>query len=123
METSVFHGWLRAYGYAWETHDCAAIGLLFAQDALYYIKPFDEPLCGRSAIVQYWEGIARKQINVHFQADVLSITGNTLLAHWTTTFDRVRSGRTIQLDGILLAEVNPAGECVLFKEWWHRQES
>ncbi len=37
---TVFHNWLRAYGHAWETHDCAVIGLLVTSGALYYIKPF-----------------------------------------------------------------------------------
>ncbi|MCB9452013.1 MAG: nuclear transport factor 2 family protein [Anaerolineaceae bacterium] len=118
---SLFSDWLNAYGQAWETHDAERIGRLFAEDALYYINPFAAPLRGRNDVIRYWQGIALKQRDVHFQAETLSITGYTLLAHWTTTFQRVKSGKTIHLDGILLAEINPHQECIFFREWWHRQ--
>ncbi|HEX2907991.1 MAG TPA: nuclear transport factor 2 family protein, partial [Phototrophicaceae bacterium] len=83
-----FAAWVAAYGRAWETHDAALISRLFAEDALYFIKPFDEPLRGRAAIIEYWQGIAQTQAKVRFSHEVLAVTERGGLAHWSVTFQR-----------------------------------
>ena len=46
--------WLDAYVEAWRTHDAAAIGALFTEDAVYAYDPVGEPVRGREAIVADW---------------------------------------------------------------------
>ena len=46
--------WLDRYVAAWRTYDPDAIGALFAADADYRYRPWDEPVHGREAIVESW---------------------------------------------------------------------
>ena len=47
-------GWLDAYVRAWRSYDETAIRALFAPDATYAYKPYDEPEQGHDAIVAAW---------------------------------------------------------------------
>ena len=116
--------WLDAYGAAWEAGDSQAVIELFADDAEYYETPFDAPMVGKDAIHQYWsEGAGESQKDVHFSYEAIDIVESTGLAQWRATFIRVPSGIHVELDGFLLAEFDSAGNCSLFREWWHRRES
>jgi len=50
--------WLADYVEAWRSYDPAAIGALFAEDAVYRYHPWDEPtpshVRGRAAIIASW---------------------------------------------------------------------
>ena len=119
-----FQGWLRSYGNAWTTGNPDEVILLFSQDARYYETPFDAPMTGRDAIRKYWaEGAKYGQSNVNFHVNIISLENNIGVAHWQATFNRVPSGEFVELDGILQATFDSQGECVEFKEWWHRKES
>ncbi len=122
LDVAAVRRWLDAYKHGWETHNSALIGRLFTDDARYYIKPFDNPLHGRASIMNYWIQIAETQEKVVFDANILAVTGNHGIAHWSASFTRVSSGKRIQLDGVLLAEFEPDLTCSLFREWWHRKE-
>lgn len=54
MDEAAFQRWLDGYIEAWRTYDPEAIGALFAEDASYRYHPWDEPVVGRSAIVDHW---------------------------------------------------------------------
>jgi hypothetical protein len=119
LTLEAFDQWLAGYKTAWETRSPDAVGRLFAEDGLYYIKPFDQPLRGRDAIVDYWRGVERTQAEVQFTYTVLAVREAHGLAHWSARFRRVKGNKPVQLDGILLAELNPANQCICFREWWH----
>lgn len=122
MNEELFRVWIDAYGQAWKAHDADAVGGLFTEDALYYVNPFSEPLCGRVNIMSYWKGLPANQTNVQFQYEVLSVKNLVGIAHWSASFQRISSGKKIHLDGILLADLNADTQCSLFREWWHRNE-
>ncbi len=86
MNEADFRAWLAEYRRAWEKHDAGLIGRLFTDHALYFIKPFDEPLRGRANIMQYWRGISRTQADVCFEYDVLAVCEAVGLAHWHASF-------------------------------------
>ena len=46
--------WLDRYIAAWRSYDPDAIGDLFAEDAEYRYRPYDEPERGRATIVKDW---------------------------------------------------------------------
>ena len=55
MNHDEVQGWLDRYVAAWRTYDAAAIGDLFAPDAIYRYHPCEEDtLVGREAIVASW---------------------------------------------------------------------
>lgn len=118
-----FEDWMRAYGQAWEAGDPDAAALLFTVDAAYHETPFDEPMVGTQAIHRYWlEGAKQAQKNVRFSFAILGTAGRTGISMWRASFERVPSGKSVQLDGILTAEFDPSGRCQVFREWWHRLE-
>jgi ketosteroid isomerase-like protein len=54
MTPDQVQAWLDAYVEAWQTYDQASIEALFSEDAEYRFHPWDEPLRGRTAIVDSW---------------------------------------------------------------------
>lgn len=120
---SAFAGWLRLYGQAWIHRDPDRLVVLFAKGARYYETPFDKPMIGRQSIYKYWsDGVESGQRDITFQAEVLDAKSGRGLAHWHARFIRVPSGKVVELDGILQARFDAAGQCTEFREWWHRSE-
>lgn len=123
MDVPTFKAWLDAYGRAWKTHDTEIIGSLFTERAIYHIRPFEEPLRGRAAIMEYWAGIAETQTNVKFSYEILGYAFAYGIAHWSAEFIRIPAGKRIQLDGVLTAMLDGDNQCSIFREWWHSQEA
>lgn len=120
---AAFANWLQAYGSAWMHRDPNRVFVLFARDARYYETPFDKPMIGRAAIYRYWsEGVKSGQRDVTFQATPLYATSKLGVAHWRASFVRVPSREVVELDGILQARFDASGQCIEFREWWHRSE-
>lgn len=119
LDTAALTTWLQRYGDAWQTRDAAAAGKLFSAAAGYHEMPFDAPKTGRAAIEEYWRGVTADQRDVSFKFDVISVTGNTGVAHWTAKFRLDSTGATIELDGVFVLEFDSAGSCSNLREWWH----
>ena len=124
MKEDDFDRWLHAYGQAWTNGDVPAVLRLFASEAQYFETPFDPPLVGHEEIQHYWtEGAATSQRHVRFSYEILSTQGQSGLAHWQATFRRVPGALRVALDGIIYAQFDEQGRCMIFREWWHRKES
>jgi ketosteroid isomerase-like protein len=54
MDEAAFQRWLDAYVDAWRTYDGDAIRDLFSEDVEYRYHPWDEPVRGRSDLVEDW---------------------------------------------------------------------
>jgi ketosteroid isomerase-like protein len=54
MDPTDFQRGLDAYVDAWRTYDRQAIGELFSEDVEYRYHPWDEPVRGRSTLVDDW---------------------------------------------------------------------
>ncbi len=121
VDSAHFASWLTAYGRAWSERKPDAMVMLFAPDATYREDPFGPATVGRAAMRADWTDIAEHQRDIHFNFEVLSETGQRGIAHWTASFVRRPSKDAVQLDGILMATFNSAGQCTEFREWWHRR--
>ena len=122
MNHESFHHWLTAYGRAWENHDPESAAELFTPNALYYWTPFDPPKKGRQGIIEAWRQATSRQEDIRFMFEILSIDGNSGLAHWSAILIRKTSGQHVRLDGILRAEFDESDLCCEFREWWHSDE-
>ena len=111
--------WLKGYEEAWETLDADKVAVLFTEDATYQEDPYKDPFQGRDGIHEYWTTVTADQQDVNFTFEVLSVTGNTGIAHWHSEFIQSSTGSTIILDGIFLLEFSQEGLCQSLKEWWH----
>ena len=113
--------WLKGYEQAWENLDAEKAGMLFTEDASYQENPYKDPFKGRAEIQNYWSTVTADQSNVDFTYEILSITGNTGIAHWHSEFIQPSTGSTIILDGIFVLEFSTDELCQSLKEWWHFQ--
>ena len=119
ITTQALESWLQKYGAAWEARDAAAAGKLFAPDATYHEMPFDAPKQGRVGIEEYWRTVTAEHRDVKFESKVISVSGNTGVAHWHTRLKIASTGATLELDGVFVLEFDEKGVCKSLREWWH----
>ncbi len=122
MEHEAFERWLSDYGEAWETRDPQRTAALFTPDGLYYWTPFDEPNRGRNEIAQAAADAVSGQKDIHFRSEILAIVGNRGIARWWCSFVRLKTERSVRLEGIFQVDFADSGLCEEFREWWHRDE-
>jgi hypothetical protein len=123
MDSASLRSWLDGYRRAWELKDPGAAGALFTDDASYQESPYDKPMRGRAAIVEYWSHVPRTQDNIHFNYEIIAVTDKVAVAHWAASFTRIPSNTKVKLDGIFLLSFNESNHCKSLSEWWVRQES
>ena len=110
--------WLQTYEEAWESLDANKAAAIFTEDAPYQVDPYSDPHQGREGIHKYWSEVTADQKDVDFTSEVLSVTGNTGIAHWHAEFTVASTGVKIILDGIFVLEFSADGQCSSLKEWW-----
>jgi hypothetical protein len=114
VDEGTLEAWLAAYGHAWENRDPEVAAELFTGGATYHETSFDEPMVGRTEIVEYWSEVPSSQVDVSFTYEILAATKSEGIAHWRANFVRVPSRVPVKL--------NDGGLCEEFREWWHKQE-
>jgi hypothetical protein len=117
-----FELWLNAYGRAWESRDPEASAALFTETGTYQVTPFVEPMCGRQAILDYWEGVARTEEKISFSYEVLLASLDLNIAKWSSSFCIMPQGLQTELDGIFVISLDDEGRCKSLQEWWHKQQ-
>ena len=120
MERDSFKSWLDSYGQAWMGRDPQAAAALYTDDATYEVTPFNEPIRGRAAIYEYWDGVAKTEERIQFGYEVLAVTTEHGIARWWASFVIVPPGLETKLDGIFLISLDSDGRCQSLREWWHK---
>jgi hypothetical protein len=113
------HAWLDAYGRAWEDRDPDAVAGLFTDDASYQVRPspFQGPLHGREAILDYWRWSTSTATEVSFEFEVLDFAGDSGAARWSAW---IRENDVIQrVDGIFVVALSTGNRCHNLYEWWN----
>jgi ketosteroid isomerase-like protein len=118
-----FTRWLRAYQSAWEGRDAAAAARLFTDDARYHWTPLVPPQTGPAEIAAAWEAAVSQQSDIRFTFEVFAVSGNTGFATWRADFRRLPDQIKVRIEGVLSSEFASAGQCRVFREWWHSAES
>jgi hypothetical protein len=117
-----FKSWLDAYGGAWENRNPEGATALFAEDGMYQVTPFLEPMRGSKAIFEYWAHVARTEQDIRFGYEILAVTAERGIARWWATLVIVPPGLQTELDGIFLISLDDEGRCKSLQEWWHKQQ-
>ena len=123
VSAAEFDAWLCAYQRAWEGRDPAAAALLFTDDSEYYWTPLDPPQRGRAGIAAAWEGAVSRQREIHFTFDILAVNGSLGIAAWRADFTRLPDATAVRIEGVLTADFAGPGQCRIFREWWHSDET
>lgn len=119
LSIDAFAHWLRAYQAAWEGRDAKAAGKLFSDDAEYYWTPLVPPHRGPAGIAAAWEAAVSGQRDVRFTYDVFAVSESSGMATWRADFVQLPAGHQVRIEGVLCAELDAAGRCRRFREWWH----
>ena len=118
-----FTEWLRGYQAAWEGRNPAAAAKLFTEDARYYWTPLVPPQQGPAEIAAAWEAAVGRQRDIRFTFEVFAVSGPAGMARWRADFTRLPDQFKVRIEGVLSAEFASAGQCRVFREWWHSAES
>jgi ketosteroid isomerase-like protein len=111
--------WLAGYEQAWELRDADRAAALFTESASYHEMPFDAPKAGRRGIREYWAGVTADQRDVDFKSEIVAVSGNTGVAHWSASLTSASTGAKIELDGVFILDFDASGLCRQLREWWH----
>jgi ketosteroid isomerase-like protein len=119
LTTAALEQWLAGYERAWETRDAAGAAELFTPNASYHEMPFDAPKAGQAGIREYWSSVTADQRDIDFKSQVISVAGQTGVAHWSATFTAASTGTRVELDGVFVLTFDAGGRCSELREWWH----
>jgi SnoaL-like domain len=107
--------WMRALRSAWMDADPTAFGELFTEDALYQAHPFEEPLRGRVAIIDYWlhETSGREDVEVRLSEPLLD--GDRASVEWWAV-SKTESAETTDAGCLVLDFTGK--RCSKLHEYW-----
>jgi hypothetical protein len=119
LNAAALEKWLAGYERAWEQRDPARAAELFTANAAYHEMPFEAPKAGQAGIREYWASVTADQRDIDFKSQVISVTGQTGVAHWSATLTAPSSGARVELDGVFVLTFDANGRCSELREWWH----
>ena len=90
LTAAALEKWLTGYERAWEQRDANAAAELFTPNASYHEMPFEAPKAGQAGIREYWAQVTADQRDIDFKSQVISVTGQTGVAHWSATLRHSR---------------------------------
>jgi hypothetical protein len=111
--------WVEGYIRAWNSNDPADIGRLFAENALYYTSPFEEPWRGRDNILAGWLERKDEPGTWEFDYDILAVENDIGVIRGLTHYKEAPP-RTYS--NIWVTQLNETGECVEFTEFWMKKK-
>ena len=115
-------GWLERFADGWQKRDTDTLVDLFTANGAFWETPFGPPEVGSDAMRRGWEELWPYQRDMHMQAEVLAVEGDTALARWWATYTRLPERVLRELDGVLLLRFNADGRCRELIEWRHARD-
>ena len=110
---------IEAFGKGWEKGGGDAIADVFTDDGVFVADPFEAPLRGRAAILEYWKDIPREQAEISFRIGEIFSVGPWFSVEFRCKFRRRRTGEWIDVRGALFCET--AEEKISeMRMYWHR---
>jgi hypothetical protein len=98
MTEQALSTWLAAYGHAWETNSADALVDIFAADGHYQDTPYSEPVSGHERIRAYWVDAVGQSRDVKFSYEILSVSADQGIAHWSAIFRRTKHAGMGKID-------------------------
>jgi SnoaL-like domain len=107
---------VEGYGRMWQNWDFPGFVELFSDDVVYVEHPTDETVVGREGMLDYIrrEQAAEGVASVRMGKPI--IDGNRVAGEfWTTMTNGDERGTLI---GCFIAQLNAAGRCIHFRQYW-----
>ncbi len=108
------------FGTGWEQGNAEQIAAVFTEDGALIPSPFDRPIKGRPAIVEYWKDIPHEQAEISFRFGEIFVVGPWFSTEIKCTFRRRRTGQPIDVRGALFCETT-GGKIAEMRMYWERR--
>lgn len=117
---SEFRSLLDQFGQGWNGGEPARIAEVFLPEGVFQPGPFEPPLKGRPAILEYWRDVPLAQTEVSFRYGELYVAGPWFAAEFRCTYTRRRTGERVDVRGALFCETKD-GKVAEMRMYWERR--
>ena len=122
MRREELAAWIEAYERLWRTEGTDGLGDAFAEDVVYSMAPYEQPVHGLGALREVWER-ERLSADEEFEmvAEIVAVEGDTGVAR---THVQYGPPRHLEYKEIWVVTFDADGRCSSFEEWpfWPGQD-
>ncbi len=115
-----FRALLDQFGEGWNQGDPRRMADAFLVDGVLQMGPFEFPLKGRPAILDYWRDVPAAQSNVSFRYGEIFAVGPWFATEFRCTYQRRRTGETVDVKGAIFCETRE-GKLAEMRMYWERR--
>ncbi len=115
-----FRALLDQFADGWNKGDPGRIADAFLPDGVFQPGPFETPLKGRQAILDYWRDVPLAQSDVAFRYGELFVAGPWFSTEFRCTYQRRRTGERVDVKGALFCETKD-GKIAELRMLWERR--
>jgi len=115
-----FRSLLDQFADGWNKGEPGRMADAFLPDGVYQPGPFDAPLRGRQAILDYWRDVPQAQSDVSFRYGEIFVAGPWFSTEFRCTYVRRRTGESVDVRGALFGETKD-GKIAELRMLWERR--
>lgn len=115
-----FRALLGQFAEGWNQGDPGRMADAFLPEGVFQPGPFETPLRGRQAILDYWREVPLAQSDVSFRYGELFVAGPWFSTEFRCTYQRRRTGERVDVKGALFCETRD-GKIAEMRILWERQ--
>lgn len=115
-----FRSLLDLFADGWNKGEPGRMADAFLPDGVYQPGPFEPPLKGRQAILDYWRDVPLAQSDVSFRYGELFVAGPWFSTEFRCTYVRRRTGESVDIRGALFCETKD-GKIAEMRMHWERR--
>lgn len=115
-----FRALLDQFAEGWNQGDPARMADAFLVEGIFQPGPFEAPLKGRAAILDYWRDVPLAQTNVSFRHGEVFAVGPWFATEFRCTYRRRRTGEEVDVKGALFCETKD-GKIAEMRLYWERR--
>lgn len=115
-----FRALLDEFAEGWNQGDPGRMADAFLVDGVLQLGPFEAPLKGRPAILDYWRDVPLAQSNVSFRYGEIFVVGPWFATEFRCTYQRRRTGEAVDVKGAVFCETRE-GKLAEMRMYWERR--
>ncbi len=115
-----FRALLDQFAEGWNQGEPGRMAEAFLPDGVFQPGPFEAPLKGRPAILEYWRDVPLAQDNVSFRYGEVFVVGPWFASEYRCTYRRRRTGEGVDVKGALFCETKD-GKIAEMRMYWERR--
>jgi hypothetical protein len=115
-----FRALLDQFAEGWNQGEPRRMADAFLVNGVLQLGPFEAPLVGRPAILDYWRDVPLAQENVSFRFGEIFSVGPWFATEFRCTYQRRRTGEAVDVKGAVFCETRE-GRLAEMRMYWERR--